>query len=105
MADSMVQLYRSSYLCDSLMDAMEELMAEGKIDQELGMKVLANYDQSIMAALSKRAEAKASLTVLQPSLLTACTTLHTLPHPACETSCLHHSIYICMKCSSADIQD
>lgn len=103
MAESMVQLYRSSFLCDSLMDAMEELMAEGKMDQELGMKVLANYDQSIMAALSKRAEAKASLTVRAACARTSTHLIQWWPGQECITLCTSSAAH-CKQLSFAHAQ-
>ena len=63
MASSFVQLYRSSVLCDLLQDTLEELMEEGKIGQDLGHKVLDGFDKSCLEALTKRAEAKAALSV------------------------------------------
>ena len=58
-----MQLYRSSVLCDLLTDTLEELVDEGKMNQELGVKVLAGFDKSCLEALQRRAEAKGALSV------------------------------------------
>lgn len=63
MAEGLVQLYRSSVLCDLLTDTLEELVEEGKMSQNLGVKVLAGFDKSCLEALQRRAEAKAALSV------------------------------------------
>ena len=63
MAEGLVQLYRSSVLCDLLTDTLEELVEEDKLSQDLGVKVLAGFDKSCLEALQRRAEAKSSLSV------------------------------------------
>lgn len=61
--EAQVQLYRSSFLCDLLMEALEELCDEGKMTQELAHKVLDGFDHSCLDALQNRAEAKSTLQV------------------------------------------
>lgn len=69
MVDAYVELYRSSVICDLLTDTLEELAEENKITQELAVKVLGAFDKSCLEALTKRAEAKAQLTVRKTLLL------------------------------------
>jgi hypothetical protein len=68
MVDSYVQLYRSSVLCDLLTDTLEELVEEGKVGQDLAVKVLDGFDKSCLEALTKRAEAKGALSVCSNSV-------------------------------------
>lgn len=63
MVDAYVELYRSSVICDLLTDTLEELAVEGKITQDLAVKVLHSFDKSCLEALTKRAEAKGLLSV------------------------------------------
>lgn len=63
MLESQVQLYRSSTLCDLLMEALEELCDEERMTQELAHKVLDGFDHSCLDALQNRAEAKSTLQV------------------------------------------
>lgn len=63
MKDAQVQLYRSSMLCDLLMEALEELCDEEKMTQDLAHKVLDGFDHSCLDALQNRAEAKSTLQV------------------------------------------
>jgi transcription initiation factor TFIIA small subunit len=62
MTESHIHLYRSSILCDFLMETLEELADEQKISQDLANKVLESFDTSCLDALRKRAAAKGQLT-------------------------------------------
>lgn len=68
MVDSYVQLYRSSVLCDLLSETLEDLFEEGKVSQDLAVKVLDGFDKSCLEALTKRAEAKGALSVCSYSV-------------------------------------
>jgi hypothetical protein len=61
--EAQVQLYRSSMLCDLLMEALEELCGEEKMTKDLAHKVLDGFDHSCLEALQTRAEAKSTLQV------------------------------------------
>lgn len=63
MSESLIQLYRSSVLCDVLTDTLDELCAEDKLKIDLAAKVLDNFDCSCLEALATRVDAKGSLQV------------------------------------------
>jgi len=50
----------------ALTDALDDLISEGRIDPQLAMKILANFDRSITEVLSDRVKANLSFKVIFP---------------------------------------
>ncbi|KDD72910.1 hypothetical protein H632_c2746p0 [Helicosporidium sp. ATCC 50920] len=54
-------LYRKTTIGDSLVEALDSLVSEGKIPPELAYRVLHEFDRSIAKSLDTRVTAKASM--------------------------------------------
>ncbi|KAK2763267.1 Transcription initiation factor IIA small chain (TFIIA 13.5 kDa subunit) [Arachnomyces sp. PD_36] len=54
------ELYRGSSIGLSLTDTLDDLINEGRIEPQLAMKVLSNFDRVITEALADKAKAKLS---------------------------------------------
>ncbi|KAF8470163.1 transcription initiation factor IIA, gamma subunit, helical domain-containing protein [Kalaharituber pfeilii] len=57
---SYYELYRSSSVGVTLTDALDDLIMQGRIDPQLAMKVLSNFDRSITEVLSDKVKASLS---------------------------------------------
>jgi len=54
------ELYRSSSVGVTLTDTLDDLIMQGRIDPQLAMKVLSNFDRSITEVLSDKVKANLS---------------------------------------------
>ncbi|KAI7837111.1 hypothetical protein COHA_009059 [Chlorella ohadii] len=54
-------LYRQSKLGQSLVDALDQLVEEGKLPPQLALRVLDEYDQVVLDALENKVTAKGTL--------------------------------------------
>lgn len=54
------ELYRGSSIGLALTDALDELVSDGKIDPQLAMKILMNFDRSITETLAERVKSRLS---------------------------------------------
>lgn len=52
----------------ALTDALDDLISEGRIDPQLAMKILVNFDRSITEVLAEKVKANLSFKVAPPSL-------------------------------------
>ncbi len=52
----------------ALTDTLDELISEHRIDPQLAMKVLANFDRAITEALAERVKARLTFKVSRPGL-------------------------------------
>lgn len=52
------ELYRGSTLGDCLIDTIDELINEGRIEPQLAMKILSNFDKTIAEVLGERVKAR-----------------------------------------------
>lgn len=57
---SYYELYRRSSVGVALTDALDDLISEGRIDPQLAMKILSNFDRSMTEVLSEKVKATLS---------------------------------------------
>ncbi|KAK8080106.1 transcription initiation factor IIA subunit 2 [Apiospora hydei] len=57
---SFYELYRQSSVGAALMDALDDLIMETRIDPQLAMKILANFDRAIAEVLQNQVRARLS---------------------------------------------
>lgn len=57
-APQFYELYRGSTLGDCLIDTIDELINEGRIEPQLAMKILANFDKTISEVLADKVKAR-----------------------------------------------
>lgn len=60
MSSTVYELYRKSSIGTALADGLDELIITGRIDPQLALKILANFDRSITEALSERVKSRLS---------------------------------------------
>ncbi|CAG1961934.1 unnamed protein product [Fusarium graminearum] len=66
-AQSFYELYRRSSIGLALTDTLDDLISEERINPQLAMKILGNFDQAITEALQKNVKARLQFKYL-PSL-------------------------------------
>jgi len=52
------ELYRGSTIGDCLIDTIDELINEGRIEPQLAMKILSNFDKTISDVLAEKVKAR-----------------------------------------------
>ncbi|KAK8051546.1 transcription initiation factor IIA [Apiospora rasikravindrae] len=64
---SFYELYRQSSVGAALTDALDDLIMETRIDPQLAMKILANFDRAIAEVLQNQVRARLSFKVPSPA--------------------------------------
>ncbi|KAK5939055.1 Transcription initiation factor IIA subunit 2 [Knufia obscura] len=52
------ELYRGSTIGDCLIDTIDELINDGRIEPQLAMKILSNFDKTISDVLAEKVKAR-----------------------------------------------
>lgn len=63
-AQSFYELYRRSSIGLALTDTLDDLISDSRIDPQLAMKILGNFDQAITEALQKNVKSRLQFKVI-----------------------------------------
>ncbi|OCT44508.1 Transcription initiation factor IIA subunit 2 [Cladophialophora carrionii] len=69
-AQQYYELYRGSSIGDALIDTIDDLINEGRIEPQLAMKILSNFDRAIAETLAEKVKSRLTFKSLQGHLET-----------------------------------
>ncbi|KAJ9501378.1 Transcription initiation factor IIA subunit 2 [Exophiala xenobiotica] len=64
-AQQYYELYRGSSIGEALIDTIDDLINDGRIEPQLAMKILANFDRSIADTLAEKVKSRLTFKVGQ----------------------------------------